>query len=293
MGRHWNVPGWKKALVSLAGPIPGIVVGLGLGIASIMLHNPWMNKAALMLLVLNGLNLLPIFPMDGGHVLQDTIFCRNRWLEAVFRLLAIGGLLLLGVSGKAFLYLGIGLAVALPITFKLAKVKEEMAKLDLPQPAPDEDRIPMPTAQAIIKAVRATFGSKMALSNKALAQHSLNVFESLNAKPPGVLATLGLLAIQGGGLFIAVVMGLILAFTGHVELRDFAKAAARQPRHSVTCSAIQQWGAALVRPGHVIVTTFNKEDKAAAAFRELTNQIPADAGLTSTAKRSCSASGRR
>jgi Zn-dependent protease len=27
MGRHWNVPGWKKALVSLAGPLSGIILG--------------------------------------------------------------------------------------------------------------------------------------------------------------------------------------------------------------------------------------------------------------------------
>jgi len=274
MGRHWNVPGWKKALVSLAGPIPGIIVGLGFGIASIALHSPWMNKVALLLLLLNGLNLLPIFPMDGGHVLQDTIFCRNRWLEVVFRSLAIGGLLLFGVGSRAFLTLGIALAVSLPFTFKLAKVKEDLSKLNLPQPAPGEDHIPFPTANAVISAVRTAFGPRMRLSNKALAQHSLNVFESLNAKPPGVLATLGLLSIQGGGLFIAVVMGLILAFTGQVELRDFAKAAARQPLHSVTCSALRQWGTGPVRPGHLIVTTFGREQKAAAAFRELTNQVP-------------------
>src|SRR5437016_1790498 len=219
-----------------------------------------MKKAALMLLLLNGMNLLPIFPMDGGHVLQDTIFCRNRWLEAVFRLLAIGGLLLLGLAGKAFLYLGIALAVSLPITFKLAKIKEDLNKLDLPQPAPGEDRIPMPTAQAIITAVKAAFASKMRPSNKSLAQHSLNVFESLNAKPPGVLATLGLLAMQGGGLFIAVVMGLILAFTGQGELKDFAQAATRQPQHSVACNALQQWGTAPeeAHPNHPIVTTFKK-----------------------------------
>jgi len=30
MGRHYNVKGWQKAVVSLAGPVPGILVGLGL-----------------------------------------------------------------------------------------------------------------------------------------------------------------------------------------------------------------------------------------------------------------------
>jgi Zn-dependent protease len=280
MGRHWNVPGWKKALVSLAGPLPGIIVGLGLGVASIVWHSQWMNKAALLLLALNGMNLLPIFPMDGGHVLQTTIFCRNRWLEVVFRLLAIGGLLLLSVGGRVFLYIGISLAVTIPLAFKLAKVKENLSKLDLPQPAPGEDAIPIPTAQAIITAVKASLGSKLRLSNKVIAQHALNVFESLNAKPPGVLATLGLLAMQGAGLFIAVVMCLILVFTGRVDVQDFARAAMRQPRYSVTCNAWQEAGAKSVRQRHLIIATFEKERKAAAAFGQLTNQIPTNSFLT-------------
>jgi Zn-dependent protease len=280
MGRNWNIPGWKKALVSLAGPIPGIIVGLGLGVASIVWHVQWMNKAALLLLVLNGMNLLPIFPMDGGHVLQTTIFCRNRWLEIVFRLLAIGGLLLLSVSWKGFMYLGISLAVTMPMAFKLAKVKEDLSKLDLPQPSPGEDAIPMPTAQAIITAVKTTLGSKLKLSNKVVAQHTLNVFESLNAKPPGVLATLGLMAIQGAGLFISVVMCLILVFTGRVDVKDFTRAAMRQPRHSVTCNAWQQAGLDPVGQHHLIVATFQKERKATAAFSQLTNQIPTNCLLT-------------
>lgn len=280
IGRHWNVPSWKKVLVYLAGPLPGILAGLGLGIASIILHNAWMNKAALLLLLLNGMNLLPIFPMDGGRVLQDTIFCRNRWLEAVFRFLAVGGLLLLALSSRVFLYMGIAMGVAIPITFKLAKVKEELSKLNLPQPAPNEDSIPLPTANTIVRSVKEALGTKMRVTNKVLAQHSLNVFENLNAKPPGVLATLGLLAMQGTGLFIAVVMGLILAFTGAFNFKEFARAAVRQPKHSVACGTLRQWGADPVRPGHLIVTTFKKEGQAVAAFRDLTNKIPANSGLT-------------
>ena len=35
-GRHYNVPGWKKAIVSLAGPVPGIGLGVALGAVSAM-----------------------------------------------------------------------------------------------------------------------------------------------------------------------------------------------------------------------------------------------------------------
>jgi Zn-dependent protease len=281
MGQNWNVPGWKKGLVSLAGPLPGIALGLALGIASIAWHSPWMNKAALMLLLINGLNLLPILPLDGGHVLQVSIFCRNRWLEAAFQLLAVAGLLLLGVSGKIFFYLAIAIAIGIPITFKLAKAREELGKLDLPQPGPDDDRIPPPTAQAIVRAVKAAFGARLRPSNKTLAQHSLNVFESMNARPPTTLATIGLLALQAGGLFVAVVMGLVLAFVGHFDVKDLARVAARQPHLAVNPTALQQLGApAGPGPRHLIVASFPKESKAADAYLQLTNRVPADSVLT-------------
>ena len=121
--------------------------------------------------------------------------------------------------------------------------------------------------------MKSTLGSKIALSNKVIAQHSLNVFESLNAKPPGTLATLGLLAMQGAGLFIAVVMGLILAFTGHANLRDFAEAAVRQGQYSLTCGGLKHLGAGPVRPGNLIVTTFSKEERAARTYQDSYNSL--------------------
>src|SRR5437867_13219916 len=92
MGQHWNVTGWKKVLVSLAGPLPGIAVGALFGIAGLFLHHTWMKSAALVLLLLNGLTLIPILPFDGGHVLQATLFCDHRWLDLVFRVIALAGL---------------------------------------------------------------------------------------------------------------------------------------------------------------------------------------------------------
>src|SRR5262249_50063148 len=58
-GRHYNVAGWKKALVALAGPVPGIAVGIVLGIAGLILNHARLTEAAILMLVLNGFNLLP------------------------------------------------------------------------------------------------------------------------------------------------------------------------------------------------------------------------------------------
>src|SRR5262249_8930190 len=59
MGRHYNVKGWQRAVVSLAGPVPGIVLGLMLMVAGFATGHPLLEKAALVALLLNGINLLP------------------------------------------------------------------------------------------------------------------------------------------------------------------------------------------------------------------------------------------
>ena len=284
IGRHWNVPGWKKALVSLAGPLPGIAVGIVLGIAGLVYHREWMSSLALMLLLLNGLNLAPILPLDGGHVLQATLFCRNRWLDAAFRIVTILGLFSLGLLGvgRWFTFIAITMAVALPITFKLAKVVEDLRRAPLPPPLPGEDRIPPATAHGIITAVRAAFPPKLPLNNKTLAQHTLNVFETLNAKPPSDLATLSLLALHGGAFVAALIVGMILVVNKSGSLGDFAKAALRQPNHSLACGSVQHWLGSGPQPAvrNLIVATLKNRQQAKKTFSDLTNRAPASSSVT-------------
>src|ERR1041385_2944504 len=133
-GQNWNVAGWKKAFVSLAGPLPGIAIGVVLAIAALILQKQWLNYVAVLMLFVNGFNLLPVLPLDGGRVLQDTLFCRNRWLDGAFRIVAVLGLLALShfLGGKAMLFLAIAMAVALPVAFKLGKVADQMRSVASP-----------------------------------------------------------------------------------------------------------------------------------------------------------------
>jgi Zn-dependent protease len=283
MGRNWNVPGWKKALVSLAGPLPGIALGVVLGVLGMLLKRPWLTETSLILLLVNGFNLLPILPLDGGHVLHATLFCRNRWLDILFRLLAIISLVLLGIVGhfKLLAYIAIPLAIALPIAFKMGQVADRLRRQSLPAPLPDEDRIPAPTAQAIISAVKEALPK--GANNKTLAMHSLSVFETLNARPPGILATLSLLFLQGGAVVVTLLFGVLLILNQHGGIGDFISAAARQPRHAVACEQLAAWkpsavNAASNNPHNTLVATFAHRAEAEQAFGELTNRVPAPTG---------------
>ena len=284
-GRNWNVPGWKKAIVSLAGPLPGIALGIFLGVAGLVSKKPLLNEAAFLLVFINGFNLLPVLPLDGGHVLHTILFCRNRWLDIVFRILAIGGLLLLSVAGlgKVFMYLAILMTIALPVAFKLARATDTLRQANLPPPSPDEDQIPTLTAQAIIQEVKEVFPKNT--SNKLIAQHTLNVFETLNARPPGALGTIGLLLVHGGAFFLVVLFSMVLVIGRYGALGDFARAAARQPQHSFKCGNVQRWQGGKAQsdlsPAHnLVVVTFNRHDQATGEFARLTGQLPATGRLT-------------
>lgn len=283
-GQNWNVPGWKKVLVSLAGPLPGIALGCALTVVAFFVHQSWLDQLALILLLLNGFNLLPILPLDGGHVLHATLFCRNRWLDGAFRVLAVLGLTGLAVtgSGRFMIALVVFMALSLPVAFKLGKVTDELRRTALPPPLPGEDKIPTATAQAIIGAVQAALPKNA--SHKMLAQHTINVFESLNARPPGVLATIGLLALHAGGVLLAIIFGSLAVVNMHGGMKDFFKAAIRQPAHSFKCGATSTWNGPGASEGlstsrNLLAVTLEDHQAAATAFAGLTNRLPASSRL--------------
>ena len=281
-GQNWNVPGWKKALVSLAGPMPGIFLGAALAVVALFVKIAWIKTLALILLVLNGFNLLPVLPLDGGHVLHAVLFCRHRWLDGAFRVMAVLGLVgiaLLG-SGMFMIPIIVIMVITLPITFKLAKVTDELRFAELPEPLPEEDKIPTRTAQAIISSIKPELPKST--SSKVLAQYTINVFETLNAKPPGVVATLALMATQGLGLGMALFFGLMLAAIGPGGFMDALKNLDSQPTHQYHCGDIANWRGTQAdskAKRSLIVTTFEHRTNAVAEFATLTNKLPVNARL--------------
>ncbi len=285
-GQNWNVPGWKKAIVSLAGPLPGILLGCVLAVIAFFVNQPWLNQLSLILLLLNGFNLLPFLPLDGGHILHTTLFCRNRWLDFLFRVAAVLGLaslMLVGSGGRMMIPLIVIMTLALPVAFKLGKVTDDL-RGQAPPPLPeDNDRIPPQTAQMIIAAVKAALPQNA--GSKVVAQHTINVFETLNARPPGVLATLGLLAVHGGAVFLALVFGILLTVNMHGGLKDFFGAALRQPRHAYACGTSQTVHGrateeAAAASQNILAVTLTGDPQAVAVFAKLTKRVPANGRLT-------------
>ncbi|MDB6077859.1 MAG: site-2 protease family protein, partial [Akkermansiaceae bacterium] len=84
--RKLHAPAWQHLAVLLAGPLPGLLFGLGV-FARVLMHHEipaWLLDAAGLSLVLNGFHLLPFLPLDGGRI-ADLLFFRDLpWLRPVF-----------------------------------------------------------------------------------------------------------------------------------------------------------------------------------------------------------------
>lgn len=74
----------KSFVVSLMGPLPGIVLGLGLLWYADPAWPEWTDELAFMLLFLNLLNLLPVMPLDGGQIMNELLFFRHPRMQVLF-----------------------------------------------------------------------------------------------------------------------------------------------------------------------------------------------------------------
>lgn len=81
-GESEGVPVWQETIVLLMGPVPGTVIGLVLMLAGVAPKGTTLHTVALLLVVVNGFNLLPLEALDGGRILRRVISVRRPWLEA-------------------------------------------------------------------------------------------------------------------------------------------------------------------------------------------------------------------
>lgn len=92
-GEKDNATPFEEYLVSLAGPLPGIIIAIAIGF--MMFSNPELRENellkdyAMMSLFLNYINLLPIFPLDGGKIVQTLLFTRYPMAQFYFFLVSI------------------------------------------------------------------------------------------------------------------------------------------------------------------------------------------------------------
>lgn len=187
-GKKPEVSAWKEIIVVLAGPVPGIVAG-----AVALLYDcwgiEWLRWPAFFSLILNGLNLLPVLPMDGGHLLRLAI--QGRWprLQAMFQTISALGMIGMGiVGGKALLILGVSQLIYLGTPWFVANVvrrkHRSFVSLNGSRQPHDEEDAYREAFRSIREHPR--YQRKHGIVVQSLA---LQIADQLKARPPGFFAT--------------------------------------------------------------------------------------------------------
>lgn len=119
-GRKDNATLTEKVTVLLAGPLPGLILGVILAIIFRGDRAFGLTILILWLVFLNYLNLLPVLPLDGGRILNLLLFSRHPDAEIVFKLFTVIALAIAGISFQdpILLFLTLMTALSLPGSFR-------------------------------------------------------------------------------------------------------------------------------------------------------------------------------
>lgn len=92
-GTATNLSKKNKLIVLLAGPLPGIIIGCTLLLLHQNSYNETFRQLAILFLLLNVFNLLPVFPLDGGQFFQTLFFNGSRVIQLIFLVISFACLI--------------------------------------------------------------------------------------------------------------------------------------------------------------------------------------------------------
>lgn len=103
----------QSFLVVMAGPIPGIALGILFFLLAQSYHSDWMMTISILLIFLNGINLLPLDPLDGGQLLKLLIKKNQDLFQLILSLVTSLGLIAFGLflDSLAFTIFGFLMAI--------------------------------------------------------------------------------------------------------------------------------------------------------------------------------------
>lgn len=94
-GKKQQVSQWQLSLIILAGPVPGIIIGCLLYWFNREIKNETVTMLCDSFLIINLLNCLPFYPLDGGRLIETLFFKENYIIRLVFGIISIIALIIL------------------------------------------------------------------------------------------------------------------------------------------------------------------------------------------------------
>ena len=206
--RPRELPVWKEAIVLFAGPLPGLLAALAL----LAWPSPLprlLHSTAIMAVIVNAFNLLPLMPLDGGRLVEIALF--SRWPRGRVALLAASaaGLFACAFVLKEPLVGALGLLLVLSLRQQWRLTSLEQAVID--DAAVPDEALERRVARVVQgRTAKANLPLKMALAMAVLARRRIRA-----ARRGEAFAIVLLLA--GSWLLAAPPLIRLMSATGRVS----------------------------------------------------------------------------
>jgi len=201
----------RKAIVSLLGPIPGILIGVATGVVYLRTREPLLADAARTFLFINTFNLLPLHPLDGGRFLDAVLFSRHPKLELGFKILTALVLAWLAMTFKDVFFAGFAFFVFMSLrgTHISASIAHAIRKQTDSVSDTISQRVPNDRLGQIVEMLQAKLPSEHQ-KPKLLATYAAGIWQRIRSRPCRVLHATGLLLCYA--FFILLGIGSVFLF---------------------------------------------------------------------------------
>ncbi|HEY0706458.1 MAG TPA: hypothetical protein VGG33_06670 [Polyangia bacterium] len=208
-GKPAGAASWKEGIVTLLGPLPGILVAFVLALEGPAL-SPIARDVVLSLISINAFNLLPLAGLDGARLLQQVLFSRRRWLEISFQACAAVLMVVVAIALETwvlgiFAYL---MVIVLPFRWRLLGAAAQLRD-DGPALPPVARELTGDAARTVFMKARALHKDRIP---KNLAPTMEQLVDATNLRSPSLIASVALFATWTLSLLLALV-ALVLLYT--------------------------------------------------------------------------------
>ena len=120
----------QNVIISLAGPLPGVIIGVILYYFGLRDSNEFVIRTSNIFIFLNLFNLIPIMPLDGGRLIKSMFFDNNELINKIFLFLSIIVLSIYSLYTQSYFLLVIPFFLLTQIRnqSQVSKIKEGLDK---------------------------------------------------------------------------------------------------------------------------------------------------------------------